>query len=131
MYHAVSTEASITEVKSAFDSFWTVNDAHMKKEEGVMMPKVMEMKKSGVNLKEIMNSDILPCAKAGDFEFWVTTAMQILEKHNEGKPRARVFAHALWGLASKEEWLVWEPWVKAGLSSKAYAEMAPLFVRDE
>ena len=88
------------------------------------------MKKSGVNLKEVMNTEILPCAKAGDFEFWVKTAVGTLEKHAEGKPRARVFAHALWGLASDAEWAAWEPWIKAALTADGFASMAPLFVRE-
>jgi hypothetical protein len=91
----------------------------------------MQLKKNGENLKDLMNTDILPCARAGDFQFWVTTAMQVLEKHSNGMPRARVFAHALWGLAkSASEWDELQPWIEDGLSPQLYSEMAPLFVRE-
>ena len=55
---------------------------------------------------------------------------QVLERYHEGQPRARVFAHALWGLGTPAEWAEWEPWVQGSLSPELYAEMAPLFVRD-
>jgi hypothetical protein len=54
---------------------------------------------------------------------------QVLERHHEGQPRARVFAHALWGVGTPEEWAVWEPWIQESLSAELYTEMAPLFVR--
>jgi hypothetical protein len=57
--------------------------------------------------------------------------MQVLEKHSNGMPRARVFAHALWGLAkSASEWDELQPWIEDGLSPQLYSEMAPLFVRE-
>lgn len=36
-----------------FDEFASLNEAHLKKEEDIMMPKVMEMKKAGVPLKKV------------------------------------------------------------------------------
>ena len=37
---AIAANAGVPEIKAAFDAFWAVNDAHMKTEEDIMMPKV-------------------------------------------------------------------------------------------
>lgn len=126
----VLSSADLAAVKLAFKEFQAANDPHLKHEEDVMMPKVMALKQSGVNLKQEMATKILPAALAGDFKFFVTFAMTTLEKHSGGMPRARVFAHALWGVATDTQWDTWEPWVKEGLSDSLFAEMAPLFARD-
>eukprot|EP00035_Acanthoeca_spectabilis_P011630 m.205319 g.205319 ORF g.205319 m.205319 type:complete len:282 (+) comp15408_c0_seq1:153-998(+) len=126
----LNNNGELADVKVAFEALQAHNEPHLKHEEKIMMPKVMELKKSGENLKERMCKDILPCARAGDFEFWVTTAMQVLEKHAEGQPRARVFAHALWGCATDSEWAEWQPWIEAGLSKDLYTQIAPLIARN-
>lgn len=124
-----ATAGDVAAVTTAFDAFAAFNEVHMNHEEDIMMPKVMALKKSGHNLKEAMATRILPAAIAGDFEHFVTYGVRMSEKHDGGKPRARVFAHALWGVATDEQWAEWHPWIKAGLSADKYASMAPLFVR--
>ena len=87
----------------------------------------MALVKQGESLKDIMNTHILPCAKASDYEFWVKTAMEVLERHPENMPRARVFSHALWGLSNDTEWDQLEPWIQSSLSPKLWSEISPLF----
>jgi hypothetical protein len=56
--------------------------------------------------------------------------MEMLEKHDGGKPRARVFAHALQTVATAEQWPQWREWIKKGLSEEGLAtvegEIGPL-----
>jgi hypothetical protein len=85
------------------------------------------MAMKGANLKALMADELLPPALASaDFRFFVEFAMRKLEKHHEGKPRVRVFAHALAACATPEQWAEWEPWVRGALSPELYEEIAPL-----
>jgi hypothetical protein len=125
--HAVAKafEASDLEaVKSTFAAFDEFNLAHLKKEEGVMMPKVMEMVKGGISLKKVMLEELLPMVSDSlDFEFFVKFANEILEKHPENMPRVRVFDHALWAVSTPEEWEKYDQWIKDTLTTKSYDEV--------
>lgn len=118
------TIANLDEAKSVYPKFAQENEAHLKKEENVMMPNVKKMKMAGKPLKKFMCQEILPLVtESPDFEFWVKYANRILEKHHNGMPRARVFDHALWAAATPEQWKIWSVWMKEALSEKAYGEL--------
>jgi hemerythrin-like domain-containing protein len=51
---------SLEELKALWGEFKTAYGAHLKKEEGVMMPQVMQLVKRGENLTLIMQTEILP-----------------------------------------------------------------------
>ena len=114
----------IAALKEAFAKFAEANEAHLAKEEEIMMPKVMELGKSGHNLKALMTEDLLPCVPAQDMPFFLEHAMQTLEQHSAGQPRARVFAHAIYAVATKEQWMDWKSHVQKGLSSELYDSIA-------
>lgn len=84
---------------------------------------------AGANMRAIMVDNALaialatPPASANHFQFFVEFAMEILERHSEGKPRARVFAHALLACATDEQLPVWEGWIKASLSPELFAQI--------
>jgi iron-sulfur cluster repair protein YtfE (RIC family) len=44
----------IDQIRKAFAAFKSENEAHLQKEEGIMMPKVMGMKKAVVDMKDMM-----------------------------------------------------------------------------
>ena len=109
-------EGNIETFKKKFDEYKTSNEAHLAKEEEVMMPRVMKLSKSGVNMKELMVNEILSLVvDSPDFQFFVQHANYILDKHAGGKPRARVFDHALWICATPEQWNQWRAWIEASL----------------
>jgi hypothetical protein len=118
-------EASDLEaVTSAFAAFDEFNLAHLKKEEAVMMPKVMEMVKGGISLKKLMVEELLPMVSESlDFEFFVKFANEILEKHPENMPRVRVFDHALWAVSTPDEWKKYDRWIKESLTPTTYQEV--------
>jgi hypothetical protein len=110
--------------KKAFALFEDANEAHLKKEEDIMMPKVMEMKKSGKNLKALMQQEIFPiAAQHPDFEFFIKYANEVLERHPGGMPRVRVWDLAVWAAASTEEWKQIDKWIKETLSEATYKEV--------
>jgi hypothetical protein len=111
-------------VKSAFAAFDELNLEHLKKEEAVMMPKVMEMVKSGVSMKKVMIEELLPMVSDSiHFEFFVKFANEILEKHPENEPRVRVFDHALWAVSTPDEWKKYDRWIKETLTPETYQEV--------
>jgi len=78
-------------LQTAFAEFESVNLAHLKKEEDIMMPMVMKLMKSGHPMKKYMKEDILAVVPAQDMEFFVKFANQMLKKQHGGMPRVRVF----------------------------------------
>lgn len=111
-------------VQSAFTAFDEFNLAHLKKEEAVMMPRVMEMAKSGISLKKVMVEELLPMVTESlDFEFFVKFANEILEKHPENMPRVRVFDHALWAVSTADDWKKYDKWIKETLKPETYQEV--------
>jgi hypothetical protein len=101
------------------------NESHLKKEESIMMPKVMEFVKDGKNLKELMKTELLANIEDDltEMEFFIKYANDVLERHPGGMPRVRVFDHALWAVSSTEEWKVYDAWIKETLSPKSYLEL--------
>lgn len=119
--------ARLTLLVEAFAAFQTFELAHYKREESVMMKHVRRLAMSGTNMRNLVNNDLLPQATASpDFEFWVKFAMGKLEKHHEGKPRARVFAHALIACGAPAQQSLWMGWVKASLSPGLFNKIAGL-----
>jgi hypothetical protein len=116
---------SLAEIKIAFEAFEEANLAHLEKEEGIMMPCVSKMAKSGKhNMKQIMREEILASiVDSKDFEFWIKYANEVLERHPEGMPRVRVFDHALWAVASPAQWEEWDKWIKETVSAATYKEL--------
>lgn len=116
-------------LKIAYPKFMEINEAHLKKEEDVMMPSIQKMMKAQEPLKKFMVVDILPTVKGSpDWEFFIKYANTILDKHHGGMPRARVFDHALWAAATPEEWKTWSVWMKESLSEKTYKELEAVLV---
>lgn len=113
-----------TELRAAWSAFRDANEAHLKAEEGVMMPKVAELTKAGHNMPGTMRTHLLPAVSAEDMPFFISFAMKTLEKHHGDMPRARVFAHALAAAAgSAEQWQEWRTHVQKGLSPDAFAAL--------
>lgn len=114
----------LEKLKEVFQDFKDTNEAHMKKEEEIMESKVMEMKKSGVNMAELMKDEILALVvNSPDFQFFVQHATSVLERHHNNMPRARVFSHALCKCASEEEWEIWKGWIKESVSEGMFEEI--------
>eukprot|EP00523_Entomoneis_sp_CCMP467_P017183 CAMPEP_0168770362 /NCGR_PEP_ID=MMETSP0725-20121227/2879_1 /TAXON_ID=265536 /ORGANISM="Amphiprora sp., Strain CCMP467" /LENGTH=271 /DNA_ID=CAMNT_0008819801 /DNA_START=24 /DNA_END=839 /DNA_ORIENTATION=- len=115
---------NIRKVQSEFAAYDSINLSHLNKEEGIMMPKVQEMKKMGVPMKKLMIQELLALVvDSPDFEFFVKFANEILEKHTGGMPRARVWDHALWAVATPDQWTVWDAWIKETLKPETYQEL--------
>jgi hypothetical protein len=110
--------------KVAYPKFMDVNEAHLKTEEDVMMPSIKKMMMAKEPLKKFMVVEILPTVKGTpDWEFFIKYANTILDKHNNGMPKARVFDHALWAAATPEEWTIWSAWMKEALTEKTYKQL--------
>lgn len=128
---AIATNDLLT-IKNAFSSFQTINDAHLVKEESIMMPKVAEMKAQGVNLKALMTTELLALVvkPAKEFKFFVEHANRILENEPkvltiEGQVvnKAVVFDQALWACATNKQWKAWKKWIKKSLKKSTYGEL--------
>ena len=117
----------IARAKEVYPIFREENESHLKEEEQVLMPAIQVMMKQGVPVKKYIISDILPVltSKEGDMEFFIRFSNEILQKHDNvpGKPRVRVFDHALWALATPEQWQEWDAWIKDTLSAEKYKEL--------
>lgn len=112
------------ELKSVYAKFMEVNEAHLKKEEDVMMPSIKKMMMAKQPLKKFMCEDILPTVTGSpDWEFFIKYANVILEKYDGGMPRARVFDHALWAAATPEQWTAWSAWIQEALTEKTFGEL--------
>lgn len=117
-------EKNMEKLKAAFSEYDTENLDHLVKEEDVMMPKVAQMQKDGHPLKKYMTEEILATViDSPDFEFFIKFGNQILEKHPQGQPRVRVWDHALWAVATEEQWVVWDAWIKETLKPESYQEL--------
>lgn len=123
MEEAVGTK-DLEKIKQTFEAFKTANEDHLKKEESVMMKKVMEMKKNGENMKEIMIEELLATIiDDEEFPFFVKHANCILDKFDDGNPKARVFDHALWAVATPEQWQQWKLWIEESLPESRFKEV--------
>ena len=114
----------LDELKLVFPKFMEVNEAHLKKEEDVMMPSIQKMMMEKQPLKKFMCEEILPTVSGSvDWEFFIKYTNEILEKHHGGMPRVRVFDHALWAAATPEEWALWSTWIEETLKEETYNEL--------
>jgi len=110
--------------KKAFEKFDEENLAHLKKEEDLMMPLVGKMTQTGHPMKKYMQEELLATIIDDPrFESWVKYANEVLEKYSDGMPRVRVFDHALWAVATDEQWATWNEWIKDTLSEDVYNEI--------
>lgn len=109
-----------------YKQFQTENLVHLENEEAVMMPQVMELEKAGANMKQLMNENVWPAVQPAEEKFFITYALKTLEKHSEGKPRAQVFAHAVYAVSSAEEWLRRRMYAKEALSPTLFEEIDAL-----
>ena len=122
---SAAKDGDIEKFKEAFFEFKESNETHLQKEEGIMMPKVMALTKSGANMKELMKNEILPLVLGSpDFKFFVQHANFILDKHHGGMPRARVFDHALWACATPEQWDEWKGWIEDSVPEARFQEIS-------
>ena len=112
-------------LRKTWTAFASTNEAHLTKEEGIMMPKVMEFVKGGHDLKLYMKTELLASitGDATEMDFFVKYANDVLERHPEGMPRVRVFDHALWAVSTEDEWKVYDAWIKDTVSPKTYMEL--------
>lgn len=103
---------------------------HMKTEEGIMMPQIMSLQKqSNINLREIMVTEVMPCIR--NENHFMCFAIKMLEKYSYGKPRARVFAQAVWGCSSEFQWKRRLHYLEGTASPKLYKEIVQKWCRDE
>lgn len=112
-----------TAFKTAYIAFEEANLVHLTQEEDVMMPQVQAMAKAGVPLKKVMAEDLFPAVHPDEEEFFISHAMKTLEKHPQGMPRARVWAHALWSVSTPEQWAVRREYVRAAVSEDLFKEI--------
>ena len=110
-------------VKATFASFKRENLHHLEVEEKVMMPSIMKLATSGKPMKKYMLEEIFPLIPDENLEFFIKFANEILQRHEDGMPRVRVFNHALWGVASTEQWYVWDQWIREVLNDDKYNEL--------
>lgn len=109
-------------VKASFESFQKANLAHLEMEESVMMPALQRLSKEGQPMKTFMCRDVFPSIPKGEIEFFIKFANQVLVQHEDGMPRVRVFNHALWAAATKEQWSQWQVWIQESLSPEKFNE---------
>lgn len=117
-------KSDLQALKTAFPAFQEMNESHLTKEEDIMMPSIMELKVAGEPMKKLMTQDILPLvSETPDYEFFVKFANEILEKHDGGMHRARIFDHALWAASTPEQWKEVDGWIKETLQESTYNEL--------
>jgi hypothetical protein len=112
--------ASFTDIQQAFTHFQAINDAHLVKEESIMMPHIPKLKEKGLNLKDIMNRELLALiVESPDFKFFIQFANRVLEKMN----KVVVFDQALMACANAEQKKHWEVWIQESLSPSMFEEV--------
>lgn len=121
-------EAAIAEdkekFKDVFEEFKTLNESHLQKEEEVMMPRIQELAKNGVDMKQLMKTEVLALVvDSSDFPFFVKHANRILDKYHGDKPRVRVFDHALWACATPKQWKKWRSWIRQSVPESRFQEI--------
>lgn len=120
LQQAVGESTQMEGLRALFTSFAETYESHLKVEEGIMMSKVADLTKSGYDMKGAMRTWLMPCVADEELKFFLSFAVRVLEKHSEGQPRARVFAHAVWAVSSVEEWPARHEAIKEGLSAELY-----------
>lgn len=110
-------------VKIAFASFEKENLLHLDVEEKIMMPNLTKLKDMGMPMKQFMVKEVIPLVPEKDLEFFIKFANEILQKHEGGMPLVRVFDHALWAVATPDQWLQWDKWIREVLSDEKYGKL--------
>ena len=109
----------------AYAKYQQINLSHLEKEESIMMPKVSQMAKEGVNMKQVMRDELLALIlDSPDLEHFVKYANEVLERHADNMPRARVFDHALWAVSTADEWQKYDTWIQETVSEEQYREIS-------
>lgn len=136
--HAAMETDDLVTIQNAFSTFQAINEAHLLDEEAVMMVKVAEMKANGVDLVELMTTELLALvvqkgkkgkAKHNQFKFFVQHANRILQDEPEVTildqvvNKATVFDQALWACATPNEWKEWKKWIAKSLKRETYQEV--------
>jgi len=112
---------TLASLQGMFRQLMEANEQHLKDEETIMMPAVSGMAQSGVNLKQMLQEDIVRTIwDRPDFGFFVQAAASTLEKYPEGMPRARVFVHAIKMMLPPERYAKVLPYIRAGLSPSRF-----------
>lgn len=115
---------SYKKVMDAYRIFKEVNEKHMKKEEAIMMPGIKKLSDKGINLRDAMRESVLAAISPDEKAFFISYALEKLERHPEGMPRTRVFVHALSAVAdSQEEWDCERALVQSALSPAEYQKV--------
>ena len=71
-----------------------------------------------------MTEQVAPLVPKEHMEFFIKFANQVLERHDgEHQTRVRVFDHALWSVATPEQWSQWNVWIKESLSEAKYEQV--------
>lgn len=111
-------------LQSTWAAFRTENEAHYVLEERTMMPEIAKLNQAGTNMRELMVASVLGAVQPAEMPFFVSFATRMLDKYSEGKPRLRVFLHALQAVCDSEaQWIAYRAHVEAGLSDAAYSQL--------
>lgn len=123
---ALGALGSYSRLQETFRIYKEVNEEHLKEEEQVMMPTFKKLSNAGIDLRELVRASVLAALSAEERAFFVSYGVRILEKFPEGgKPRTRVFVHALQAVAdSAEEWEKDRALVQASLSPQEYDKVS-------
>lgn len=119
----------VQRAKEVYPIFREENVSHLEEEEEVLMPAIQRIIRHKFPVKKYIKTDILPVLLAhdGDMEFFIRFSNEILQKHDvvDGKPmpRVRVFDHALWALATSEQWTEWSAWIQDTVTPEKYQEL--------
>lgn len=127
---AMETDDLLT-IQNAFSTYQDLNEAHLQDEEAVMMPKVAQMKADGVNLAELMKTELLELLlkPEKEFIFFIQHANRILQDEpkvtvsDQLVSKATVFDQALWAVATPKQWKSWNKWIKKSLKKETYKEV--------
>ena len=108
----------------AFVEYQQINIDHMEKEEKAMMPKVKEMIKEGASMRQLVRDELMALiVDSPDMEHFVKYANEILVRHADNMPRARVFDHALLAVSTPQEWDKYDAWIKETMPDEVYQEI--------
>ena len=89
---------------------------------------VKKLMQSGHPMKQYMKEEIL--ANVQDMEFFIQFAVGTLEHDSQEMPRFRLFAHALWAVATPKEWQIWNKWTQSTVTAETYAQLQSVLKKD-
>lgn len=124
--HRLPRRAQLHLIQEAFLDFEHNQRIHLRQEEKIMMPAIMsalQKKRGSINIQKLMTKEIMPCLARNE-KLFCQFAMCMLEKHHDGKPRARVFAQAIWACSSEYQWTRRKHFIETSIkSSDLYIEI--------